>query len=258
MPPVLKAMQSVSTMFAGDAGGSGCSCGSSAILGGQAVKEITYGPDTFPPRAGLVYASLDAAAAFADVYANIEDIAGESAFAGLKHHTSIVCKVAANWKVYVDNFLEGYHLPLVHPGLTQLVDYSTYTTELDQWWSLQRSPVEDSGPYGGGEGLYFFIYPNIMLNFMPGRIQTNRVVPTSLTTCDVEFDFYYVPGAESRAAEDRAFTDQIQEEDRMICEHVQKGLTSGVYEAGRLSPKRESGVWHFQNLLRQDYRNFHG
>lgn len=251
-------MQSVSTMFAGDAGGSGCSCGSSAILGGQAVKEITYGPDTFPPRAGLVYASLDAAAAFADVYANIEDIAGESAFAGLKHHTSIVCKVAANWKVYVDNFLEGYHLPLVHPGLTQLVDYSTYTTERDQWWSLQRSPVEDSGPYGGGEGLYFFIYPNIMLNFMPGRIQTNRVVPTSLTTCDVEFDFYYVPGAESRAAEDRAFTDQIQEEDRMICEHVQKGLTSGVYEAGRLSPKRESGVWHFQNLLRQDYRNFHG
>ena len=194
--------------------------------------------------------------AFEEVYENIGSIVGEGAFVGLEHHTSLVYDVAANWKVYVDNYLEGYHLPLVHPGLTQLVDYADYTTELGRWWSLQRSPVEESGPYGGGEGHYFFVYPNIMLNFMPGRIQTNRVVPTGLATCKVEFDFYYAPGAETRARDDLAFSDQVQEEDRLICEHVQRGLASGAYKAGRLSPKRESGVWHWQNLLRSDYQSF--
>jgi choline monooxygenase len=92
-----------------------------------------------------------------------------------------------------------------------------------------------------------------MLNIMPGRLQTNRVVPTGLDTCVVEFDFYYQLGAESRAEDDFTFSDQVQEEDRIICEHVQRGLVSGAYRSGRLSPAREAGVWHWQNLLRDAY-----
>jgi len=202
---------------------------------------------------GLVMARIGEGTPFEALYAGIEEIAGPDALDGLIHHTSIVFDVSANWKIYVDNFLEGYHLPFVHPGLTQLVDYSDYKTELGDWWSLQRSPVEESGPYAAGEGLYFFVYPNVMLNIMPGRLQTNRVVPTGLGTCKVEFDFYYKPGAEARAPDDLKFSDEVQEEDRMICEHVQKGLTSGAYKAGRLSPAREAGVWHYQNLLRDAY-----
>ncbi|MEO1322238.1 MAG: SRPBCC family protein [Pseudomonadota bacterium] len=202
---------------------------------------------------GMVMARMGDGPDFETLYGGIEEITGPNAFDGLVHHTSIRYAVAANWKIYVDNFLEGYHLPFVHPGLTQLVDYSDYKTELGPWWSLQRSPVEESGPYGAGEGLYFFVYPNTMLNIMPGRLQTNRVVPTGLTTCEVEFDFYYAPGAEFRADEDLKFSDTVQEEDRSICEHVQKGLTSGVYRPGRLSPSREAGVWHYQNLLRRAY-----
>lgn len=204
---------------------------------------------------GLVLARLDAGVSIGDQFAGIEEISGPTAFENLKHHTSLTYEVAANWKVYVDNFLEGYHLPFVHPGLTQLVDYSDYTTELSNWWSLQRSPVEESGPYGAGEGLYFFVYPNTMLNIMPGRLQTNRVVPKGLDRCLVEFDFYYAPGAESRAAEDLKFSDIVQEEDRTICESVQTALLSGRYNPGRLSPSREAGVWHYQNILRDTYRD---
>ncbi|MEO1406380.1 MAG: SRPBCC family protein [Pseudomonadota bacterium] len=202
---------------------------------------------------GLVMARLGNGPEFETLYGDIEDIAGPGALDNLVHHTARLFEVSANWKIYVDNFLEGYHLPFVHPGLTQLVDYGDYKTELGPWWSLQRSPVEESGPYAAGEGLYFFVYPNVMLNIMPGRLQTNRVIPTGLDTCQVEFDFYYAPGAEERAPEDLKFSDQVQEEDRLICEHVQKGLTSSAYAPGRLSPSREGGVWHYQNLLRDAY-----
>ncbi|MEO0816249.1 MAG: aromatic ring-hydroxylating dioxygenase subunit alpha [Pseudomonadota bacterium] len=202
---------------------------------------------------GLVMARIGEGVPFDTLYGGIEDIAGPGALDNLTHHTARLFDVKANWKVYVDNFLEGYHLPFVHPGLTQLVDYTDYKTELGPWWSLQRSPVEESGPYAAGEGLYFFVYPNVMLNIMPGRLQTNRVVPTGLDTCQVEFDFYYAPGAEGRAPEDLTFSDQVQEEDRLICEHVQKGLSSTAYKPRRLSPSREGGVWHYQNLLRSAY-----
>ena len=53
--------------------------------------------------------------------------------------------------------------------------------------------------------------------------------------------------------QDRAFADVVQAEDISICEAVQRGLASGSYVAGRLNPTRESGVWHFHELLRTAY-----
>ncbi len=202
----------------------------------------------------MIFARIDGGLSFSEVYESIDAIIPNGTIDGLKHRASQLHPVACNWKVYIDNFLEGYHLPFVHPGLNQAVNYAEYTTELSQWWSLQRTPVEqDTGAYSAGEGLYFFVYPNVMLNIMPGRLQSNRVVPTGIDSCLVEFDFYYTAAEKDRLEQDLEFSAQVQEEDRIICEHVQKGLVSGAYEAGRLSPKRESGVWHFQNLLREAY-----
>ena len=92
-----------------------------------------------------------------------------------------------------------------------------------------------------------------MLNILPGRMQTNRVVANGPDACRVEFDFYYADGEAGRAEADDAFSDSVQDEDRMICEHVQKGLASGAYRPGRLSPDQEAGVWHWHNLLRDAY-----
>jgi choline monooxygenase len=164
--------------------------------------------------------------------------------------------IDCHWKVYVDNFLEGYHLPHVHPGLSRVLDYRAYDTEVFDWYSLQHSPLRNNaGIYGDGEAWYWFVYPNTMLNIMPGRLQTNRVIPLDARRCRVEFDYYYADDPEvlARVSGDEAFSDEIQLEDIRICEAVQRGLESGVYTAGRLCPKRESGVWHFQNLLRRAY-----
>ncbi|GAA6138563.1 carnitine monooxygenase subunit YeaW [Arenicella sp. 4NH20-0111] len=205
----------------------------------------------------MIFARLDGhnGPTFDELYGTIETKLPLGSLNNLRHHSSQLYSVNCNWKVYIDNFLEGYHLPFVHPGLSQAVSYSDYHTELAQWWSLQQTPIEEeTQAYGTGHGYYFYVYPNVMLNIMPGRMQSNRVVPTGIDSCEIEFEFYYTPEAQERAVEDQVFSEQIQEEDRIICEHVQKGLTSGVYSPGRLSPKRESGVWHFQNLLRREYR----
>ena len=97
-----------------------------------------------------------------------------------------------------------------------------------------------------------------MLNILPGRLQTNRVVPLGVDRCRFEFDFYYPDddSGEARAKRDadRAFSDEVQLEDLAICEDVQRGLASGSYVAGRLNPLRETGVHHFQELLRRAYR----
>lgn len=162
--------------------------------------------------------------------------------------------VACNWKVYIDNFLEGHHVPLVHPELGKVVDYRQYEVETYAWYSLQHSPLRGGNAvYGDGAAYYYYIYPNVMLNVMPGRLQTNRVLPLGPGQCRVEFDWYFAPGTQARMENDRVFTNSVQEEDVAICEWVQKGLASGLYEAGRLCPAREAGLFHFHELLRTAY-----
>lgn len=204
---------------------------------------------------GLVYARVAEGPDFDALHAGIDALIGSDRFTGMRHRHAQRYEVGCNWKVYVDNYLEGYHLPYVHPGLTGIVDYPDYTTELAEYWSVQRAPLPaDSGAYAAGEALYFFVHPCTMLNVLPGRLQSNRVVPDGIDRCIVEFDFFYAPGEEHRMEEDIAFSDTVQDEDRAICEQVQRGLASGFYEPGRLSPKRESGVWHWHELLRRAYR----
>jgi len=206
---------------------------------------------------GLVFVALDERVPeFERVYSGIAERIAPIDLAAMRFERRDVFDLACNWKVYVDNFLEGYHLPIVHPGLSKVVDYRAYETELAAWHSLQHSPLRNGDDiYGEGEALYFFVYPNVMLNVMPGRLQSNRVLPLGVGRCRVEFDYYYAQDAEAlaRIERDREFSDEVQHEDTAICEAVQRGLESGMYEAGRLSPRRESGVWHFHELLRTAY-----
>ncbi len=172
----------------------------------------------------------------------------------LQHHATVSYEIDCNWKTYVDNFLEGYHVPLVHPSLNEILDYRSYRTELAPWYSLQSSPL-DSAPtaYGSGEALYYFIYPATMLNILPDRLQTNRVIPLAPERCRVVFDFFYPAewsSAERSAkfASDSEFSERVQQEDIAICVDVQRNLASGSYVSGRFNPRREQGLHHFQRL----------
>lgn len=206
---------------------------------------------------GLVFVAIDASTPdFDAVYAGIAERIAPIDLSTMRFLRRETYDIGCNWKVYVDNFLEGYHLPHVHPGLSRVLDYRAYDTTLHPWYSLQHSPIRDGGAmYGEGDAFYYFVYPNVMLNIMPGRLQTNRILPLGPDRCEVVFDYFYAQDehAQARIEADRDFSHEVQEEDIAICEAVQKGLSSGSYEAGRLCPKRESGVWHFQNLLRAAY-----
>lgn len=214
---------------------------------------------------GLVFASVDASGApgFDGLVAGIDARLG--AGRGLErygHHHRASYDIACNWKVYVDNYLEGYHVPHVHPGLNRLLDYRSYRTELMRWHSLQCSPLRvpdesaDEAPYGNGDALYYWLWPNTMLNILPGRLQTNRVLPLGVDRCRVLFDSFYDTGDDPRRRDaDLAFSDEVQREDLGICEDVQRGFASGSYVPGRLNPLRETGVHHFHELLRAAYRH---
>ena len=206
---------------------------------------------------GLVFVNLDPAPVpFETVVAGIATRIAPTDFSRMRlvHHQDY--EVRCNWKVYVDNFVEGYHLPYVHQALTRALDYRDYRAEVADWYSLQHSPVADAAAaYGAGQAWYYFIYPGTMLNIMPGRLQANRVLPIAPDRCRVEFHYYYLPdpGARARLAADLEFTDRVQREDGAICESVQRAIASGHYEPGRLSPRHEAGVWHFHRLLRTAY-----
>lgn len=208
---------------------------------------------------GMVFAALGDVPPMGEVLAGMGRRIGERGMADWAFDRRVSYEVGCNWKTYVDNFLEGYHLPHVHPGLNRVLDYRSYRTDTAHWHTLQWSPLEsEGGEYGAGgtgDALYYFVWPNTMLNILPGRLQTNRVVPLDTQRCRVDFDYFYPRGTHAAQRErDVAFSDQVQKEDVAICEAVQRRLASGSYAAGRLNPKREAGVHHFHELVRQAFR----
>lgn len=161
--------------------------------------------------------------------------------------------VEANWKAYVDNFLEGYHLPTVHPGLFKVLDYGAYEVQTERFYSKQVSPLRGTtGTASEGEALYYWVFPNWMLNIYPDNMSLNVIVPLGPERCVTIFEWYrHDVNAKDEIAKTIEFSDGIQDEDIMICESVQRGLASGAYERGRFSPLRENGVHHFQSLVHE-------
>jgi len=172
--------------------------------------------------------------------------------------------INCNWKVYVDNYLEGYHIPIAHPGLMREIDYANYRTDTYRYYSQQFAPIramkaEENAErfYEPGSGLqqaaYFWIFPNLMLNIYPDNVSTNLIVPIAHDKTLTMFEWFFHDAADSgvqeRIQRAIAFSDQVQREDIGLCENVQRGLRSVTYDRGRYSVKRENGVHHFHMLL---------
>jgi choline monooxygenase len=175
-------------------------------------------------------------------------------------------KLNCNWKVFVDNYLDGgYHVPHLHRGLNSVLDPGKYTIETGERFCLQSSPIstekadeQTAKVRKGDRALYYWIYPNLMINWYEGMMDTNLVYPRGVDRTEIIFDFYFSDISE--AARERNFasinvSERIQVEDVAICESVQRGLASRAYTAGRLSVRREAGEHLFHRLLYADLKS---
>lgn len=170
-----------------------------------------------------------------------------------------------NWKVFVDNYLDGgYHVPYLHEGLGSVLDYHKYTIENGRHHCLQSSPMVTRGAEAetgavrkGERALYYWFYPNFMLNWYEGVMDTNLVYPRGVDQTEVIFDFWFADVSEAAREFNRASIDianRVQDEDEGICRSVQRGLRSRAYDTGRLSVRREAGEQLFHRLLYTDLK----
>lgn len=195
----------------------------------------------------------------ADLIAQIQPLKLENLHWFERRHYHFDC----NWKVFVDNYLDGgYHVPHLHKGLDSVLDYSNYKIENGAHFCLQSSPIVTEGAEAetgavrqGQRALYYWLYPNLMINWYEGAMDTNLVIPRGVDKTEVVFDFYFADVAEparERNLRSIAVGQRIQDEDTEICKSVQRGLNSRAYGAGRLSVRREAGEHLFHRLLAED------
>jgi choline monooxygenase len=183
-------------------------------------------------------------------------------------HKSVSYQLDCNWKVYVDNYLDGgYHVPFLHKGLNSALDGKLYKIEVNDRYCLQSCPTKevknDSNEFAQvrkGMARYYWQYPNVMFNLYEGIMGTMIVEALAVDRCKVTFDYYFekdnVKYTEAFKNNSVDIADKIQDEDRDICESVQRGLSSKGYDTGRLSPEKEAGEHLFHKLLFQDLTDF--
>ena len=200
----------------------------------------------FGEWAGQGFAALDPVAPFDDFLGEVRaslagDPVGELTYDASRDRDFTV---RAHWALYVENYLEGFHIPFVHAGLNEVVDYGTYAGELHRFANLQLAR-DNSGALAAR---YWWVFPNLMLNFYPWGLSLNLVEPQALDRTRVLFRAFVWD--ESRLDKGAgAGLDRVEAEDEAIVEAVARGVRSRLYGRGRYSPSRERGVHHFHRLL---------
>jgi choline monooxygenase len=216
----------------------------------------------------FVFVNLDPQAApLRDFLGELTERVRPLGFAELKFVERRSYTQQCNWKVYVDNYLDGgYHVPHMHKGLNSVLDYTNYTIENLERCSVQSSPVavgsasesNAAATRKGDRAYYFWQYPNFMLNWYEGYLDTNFVIPLGADRCEVIFDFYFAnvsPEQMPYIRQSIEVSERVQQEDIAICDGVQRGLSSRAYKAGRLSVRREAGEHLFHRLLAADLKD---
>jgi len=246
--------------------------GMTEFEGVQGFDRATHGlvPARVAEWEKFVWVNLDAEApSHEEFLATLTRWVRPLGFDSLQFFERRIYPVPCNWKVYVDNYLDGgYHVPHMHKGLNSVLDYTHYTIENEGRVCIQSSPVRTSSSSDadaaatrhGDRSYYLWQYPNFMLNWYEGYLDTNLVLPDPadpVNRCVVVFDFYFGDVSEAALEYNRqsvSVSDRVQEEDCAICESVQRGLHSRAYGAGRLSVRREAGEHLFHRLLAADLR----
>lgn len=211
---------------------------------------------------GLCFVSLDPVAPMSEMVAPIMERVGHLPLDTLTYvpEQSQDFRVKSHWALYCDNYLEGFHIPFVHPALNQAIDFNAYEYHQFAYCNLQVGIAGEgepafSLPSGHPDhgrsiyGYYFWLFPNLMFNFYPWGLSLNLVLPQGPDTCLVRFRSYYF--ADTIFDRSANALEETEYEDEAVVESVQLGMQSRYYRTGRFSPKMEPNVHHFHHLLAQ-------
>ena len=208
----------------------------------RSIRVETWGP--------LVFVNLDEnAPSLVSTLGSLDTAVRQHDFAAFSYGRRVVRTLECNWKTYVDNYLEGYHVPLLHPLLNSAVDMKTYSVEVpDDTYCIHRAgQVEGSA----SAGVWVFRYPNLAINVYADGMNVERIVPLSSTRTAVVYDYFAHDVSEAKIQSMVEMSNVTLDEDQAIAELVQRNLDAGIYEAGPLSPRRENALAWFQGRIRQ-------
>jgi choline monooxygenase len=201
---------------------------------------------------GLVFVNLSAdAEPLAQAMAAMTAETAAFPLESYRFHSRAEHEIACNWKTYVDNYAEGYHVQAMHPGLDREIDAKQYRVTLKDRHTVHAAPQRDGANYSG---LWLWRFPNLAMNIYPTGMNIERMVPIGPNRTRLIYNFFFQDisaEAEPRIAAAMAAALQVTQEDVRICEAVQRNLDAGLYDTGRLSPAQENGVWYFQKLVRE-------
>lgn len=193
----------------------------------------------------------------------------------LVHHTSGRSVLPINWKNSIDNYLEGYHIPVGHPGLLRLLDYKRYIVHTDESKvSYVRGPLRDKRSKNLQERLYqrlmrpmpglnaeareswsyVFAFPGMTWNLYPDQIDFWTNYPIDERRTATHWHSFRAPEDNGRRHTlvrrlNNRVNMLVQDEDNDLTARVQEGLGSSLYRAGILGA-RENGLKHFHDLVR--------
>jgi choline monooxygenase len=223
---------------------------------------------------GLIFVNLDAdATPLADLVGDLPQRLAPYRIETLEQFAPGEGTQPANWKVVVDNYIEGYHIPIAHPGLMRMLDYKHYDVEVHDHWVWFDAPLRSKPSSNWLErayaqwvtpmpGLpaedrtvwrYAYIYPNTAIDLYPDQIDTWQLIPNGVEkTTDVSMCFRPA-GSNPRTRlvqwANHKLNALVLDEDVDLVDNVQQGLTTRGYRCGPLS-RREAGVAWFADRIR--------
>jgi choline monooxygenase len=199
---------------------------------------------------GFIFANMDPdAAPLSELVAPLERAMAGIDFKQLVFTRHTTHPIKCNWKTYAENYLEGYHIPIVHPGLNAAVDTSRYEVDVEDNVAFHRAPPSDGAPVAG---LWALLWPALAVNVYTNGIMMERICPVGHGQTRLDYMYFFQDGtSQLDVAKAVASSEVTTEEDVMITEAVQRNLDAGAYDIGRLSPRHEGAVAWFQDCVRR-------
>jgi choline monooxygenase len=225
-------------------------------LDGRLRSAVDFGPapgfdprryGLFPVRLetwrGLVFVNLDPAAPpLAELTAPLE----RHALPALPLTERRTHLIGCNWKTYVENYLEAYHLPQVHPEFDQDIVVADYRVEIEGEVVFHSAPARDGSV---NAGFWAWLWPNLALNTYRHGYMVERMTPLAHDRTRLDYFYFFDPARTAEMAEMFVVSDRVTGQDRQVCEEVHRNLAAGIYQGGVLSPRHEQAVAWFQDRV---------